>query len=351
MIRIDVGLPRNLAKYNTPDLFEVYVHDYQDSYHRDVVTVDKDLERAARSISSRPRTLTEYYKSMDIYNEYMGALASIHGGVKLFKKKLKDGVIEEFVPVKPRPKNKGIRKLGKMGIHISERPKKGVDIASIVEWAKTVLMPERDDDVSVETEFEAKDVKKVYKAALKDTKGAMSARRGFGSEIDMMAEYFEMKRGLSSSKANKKKKKNKETKLRISDFMKGDYLKDLEDTTPDDPMTSYNGILLSSENVETLAVYRKLGELGWDSYSLMKRGKFSKRTLEHFKKYKKSKKDKKKKKKNSKYECVIDIGEGAFGSFMSDVASTNGYDDFEEFSLDMLDATWDNVRAQCQGQC
>lgn len=357
MMRIDINMPRNISKYNKPELFEVYVHDYDDSYHKECKTVDRDLEQAARSISSRPKRLRDYYEAMNIYHEYMDHLADVHGGKKMLKRMIKDGVLNEYLPAKPRLKNKFLRKLAKKGIHLSEPTTRYIDWDAVIEWADENLRPSgyTSHEVAVIDQKHNKKIDKIFKKS-HNIKGTSRYKKGsYGSEVDYITEYFSLKNAMKEESNKKAKKdKNKVRPRLISDYIYGNY-KDLEDTTPKDPLAQYNGILLSSENMETLAFYHKLGELGHDSYALMKRGNFNKRTLERFKQYRRvKKKDKKKNKKKAKSgyyedECTIQIG-SSFGNFMNDIAEENGYDDYEEFSLDMLDASWDNIKSQYQGQ-
>lgn len=352
-MQITINIPRNIARYNTPDLFEVYVHDYDDGYHQDTKSVDPELEQAARSISSRPRRLSEYYDSMRIYHDYMDALAAIHGGKKILKMKIRDEVIKEFIPAKPRLKNKSLRKLAKRGIIISEPRTRHLDFDAIGEWAEENLLPddymEREIEPIERVEKPSKDIVKAYRAGMSTSR--RYKRGSYGSEIDYMSEYFSMRNAMSKTTRKKKGKKDGTEDIhrrRIVDYLYGDYEKRTQPEESNNTIAQYNGILLSAENAETLALYHKLGELGWDSYALMKRANFNKRTLSKFKKFKRTKKKDKKKNKKSQ-ECTVEIGT-SFGSFMNDIAEENGYDDYEEFSIDMLDASWDNIQAQCRGR-
>lgn len=346
MMEITINLDRRSKKYDDPDLFQVYVRDYEENYVNPEDDIDPELVKKVKAISSRPRTLTEYYDAANIYWEYMHILYEKHGGKKLFKMKLRDGVIEEYVPPKPRPKSKEIRRLGKKGIHISERMHRNLNWTEIGMWAENHLASDDYSNIETVTKIDTKGAKRRFKVLDKyeDKNTGRNRSKGIASEFDYVDEYFAM-RNIDLRRKNgklKKAKKRKEdvTAHMISTYMRADYKDIIESTKPSDEMTIAGGVLLSSKKAETLAIYRTLAELGWDSYELMrKRGGFSKTQLKRFKKM--TKKDKKKDKK--KKSQVID---SSINMYLGDVLADNGYSDYEEFNADMLDCSYDNLKAQ-----
>lgn len=341
MMNIEINIDRRIAKYDDPKLFEVYVHNYDDSYHKESSDIDEVLERRVRAMSSRPRRLTEYYESMELYYEWMAHLEYIHGGKDLLKMKIKNGVVKEYIPAKPRLKSKSLRRLAKKGVRLSERRSKHIDFEEVAEWAEENLNPHKTPEtVQTETVFKSKEAEKARMQSI-ETNARKIKSKGYASDVDYIDEWFKMKnistmrdQKKSLKKKGKKKYKDEQPKL-IATYMRSDYLDGLEKSTQKDPMTQYNGILLSAENMESLAVYHKLAELGWNSYKLMRKADFSKRTLAQFKKMNKKKKKKKKK--------AID---SSVGMLFGDIIADNGYNDYEEFRDDMLDMSWDNIRAQ-----
>lgn len=344
MMEININLDRRAKKYDKPELFQVRVFDYGDNYHNDDSDIDSVLVKKVRAMSSRPRTLTEYYESSELYWEYMHKLYEKHGGKRFFKMKLRDGVIDDYVPPKPRPKSKAIRKMGKAGIHISERRHRNLNWGEIIQWAEENLTNHHKHELPEEvTVFDSKRAKKVVKEYYKDepNRDERRQKKGIASEFDYMDEYFTMRRVDDERKAKKHKKAKKKKKLEgvrlITDLMRPDYEEKVQDTKDD--ITVSGGVLLSSEKAATLAVYRRLAEIGWNSYALMrKQGGFSKSQLKQFKRM--TKKDKKKSKKRSQ---VID---SSIDMYIGDVLADNGYSDFDEFNADMLDCSYENIKAQ-----
>jgi hypothetical protein len=345
MMEIKINIDRRSKKYDDPGLFQVYVHDYPENRVESQSEIDEALVKKVRAISSRPRTLTEYYESSAIYWEYMYMLYEKHGGKKLFKMKLRDGVIEDYIPPKPRPKSKAIRRMGKQGIHISERRHRNLNWAEIYAWAEDNLVNHEDTLPETKTVIDSKKADKVAKSLGKEMNHkSRNKSKGIASEFDYVDEYFAMRnidlrRGKGKLKKSKKNKKKDLTANLISTYMRADYMDKIESTKSSDEMTVSGGFLLSSEKAETLAVYRRLAELGWNSYELMRRqGGFTKSQLKRFKKM--TKKDKKKNKKKSK---VID---SSINMYLGDILSDNGYDSYEEFDADMMDCSYENLKAQ-----
>ena len=107
------------------------------------------------------------------------------------------------------------------------------------------------------------------------------------------------------------------------------YYDDIADESDNAPLTTYNGLLLSTGTTKELEIYHKLSELNWDSYKIMKKAKYSKRVSSMFKVQKKKKK---KKNKSSSYDDLL-----------IDIMTDNNYSDFEEFQKEMLNMTAENV--------
>lgn len=337
MLKINIDTGRsNFTKYDE-SLFEVYVLNYDDNYHRDENAPTTEFEREVRKIKARYRDITKYNGAMALYNEYMSYLQEKHGGPDLYKLKKKAGLIDDYIPPKPRIKNtRELRYLKKNKIIIGTVGRYLIDDDR---FDDIIDMYSEDIDVDNITVNQSKD--KFAEKISEDINPNRSIKiksQSFKDDYDYLDYYFKNK-NVSSKK--KKGKKNKKDRLLISDFMRDDYIDriygdepDMEDS--DQGMALYNNLLLSSGTVKELDVYHKLNEIGWNSYKLMKKGEFSKRITNAFKPPKK----KKKKKKNK--------GSDMYDGLLIDIMTDNGFDtddldSFAEFQKEMLNMTSENV--------
>ena len=98
----------------------VYVTDFGDNYHRTEDEPSSELEKEARRIRRRYKSIADYMAALAIYNEYMAMLAVKHGSPQLLKIKIDNDAIDDFIPAKPRMKNTPHNKmLLKKGIMVS----------------------------------------------------------------------------------------------------------------------------------------------------------------------------------------------------------------------------------------
>lgn len=360
---IDVGITqKDIDRYDDPSLYEVYVQTYNDSYHSDESDeMYRDLENEVRNMSSRPRRLTDYYKSIDLYNRWMEHLYEIHGNKNIFKFKYKAGMIKEYVPAKPRLKSKFLRACAKKGILLSEMPLKkpkidwkglrdkfyedrGIDPEEVVSKISY--------DTKPPSKKERKFVEKVLDDALNLTNIKSKSKKFkhsvYSSDIDIINEYISMRNGGESFGTGKKKgkkkskKKHKEYKFRrmLTHYLSDDWEKNIESYEPkEDPVSDYNGILISQTDAKEMEIYKLMADNGWNTYKMMKRAGYSKRQIGMFS-------NKKKKKKKSKKRKKID---SQIGMVLDDMVIDLGYDSYDEFSEDMLDMSWAHVQDQYKG--
>lgn len=330
---INIQLDRTTNLKYDASLFEVYVLDYGDNYHRLPDEPSSEFEREVRQIRARYKTLSKYNDAMILYTDWMNYLASKHGGHDILKKKIKAGLIEDYIPRKPRLKNTATLKyMYKHNIIISETNDHYIDMDKIHDYVNEVYP----DDIDTMTTSIIRD-KEAEK--LSNEVGAVGKRittTAFKSDQDFLDSYFNSKRVKGDKKGKKKKKKDKkydDNKYLLTDVMNGYY--DYEEVEDSDNQTimSYNGLLLNTGTTKEMSVYQRLNDIGWNSYKLMRRSKYSKRVASAFKPLKKGKKKKKKgfNVQNSYDDLIIDI------------IQDQGYDNFEEFQKDMLNMTSDNV--------
>ena len=86
-------------------------------------------------------------------------------------------------------------------------------------------------------------------------------------------------------------------------------------------------------------MFTKLSELGWDAYGIMKKSGYNKRTLAKFNPKKIKKKNKKAEKKRKKRQ----EREARDNEMLREIMFDAGYDDFDEYSKELLNMTSANV--------
>ena len=74
----------------------VYVTDFGDNYHRTEDEPSSELEKEARRIRRRYKSIADYMAALAIYNEYMAMLAVKHGSPQLLKIKIDNDAIDVF---------------------------------------------------------------------------------------------------------------------------------------------------------------------------------------------------------------------------------------------------------------
>lgn len=340
MLNINIQTGRSkFVKYDE-SLFEVYVLDYEDNYHKDDNAPTTEFEKEVRKIKARYRDINKFNNAMAIYNDYMAYLVDKHGGIELFKIKKKGGLIDDYIPPKPRIKGtKELKFLKKNKIIIGTVGRFLIDdekLDNIIDFYSEDM---NINNITVEQSRDKTAEKILDGGSSKKYKNIKS--QSFKDDFDYLDHYFRNK-NFNPKKNKKNKKKNKKDKLLISDLMRSDYEdyfydKDSYMEDSDQGLAIYNNLLLSAGTAKELDVYHRLNDIGWNSYKLMKKGEFSTRVANMFKPPKKKKKNKKKSKYNDRYDgLLIDI--------MTDNGfDTDDMDSFEDFQREMLNMTSANV--------
>lgn len=341
MLDIKVNVGRKFIKYDQ-SLFDVYVLDYGDNYHRGENEPSSEFEREVRKIKARYRDINKFYNAVALYNEYISYLEDKYGGHDLFKLKRKHGLIDDYIPPKPRIKNtKELKFLKKNKIIVGSVGRFLIDEEALDNYIDEYTKNMEVDNISV-NKIKDKEAEKILDSEGSKNKYKHLKSQSFKDDVDYLESYFRNKNinnvfGKKKKGKKNKKKKNKEDRIMISDLMRSDYEdsfygEDYMEDSDNKPMVLYDGLLLSSGTTKELDVYHKLNDLGWNSYKLMKKGEFSNRVASMFKPPKKKKKGKKNKK------------EGIYDGLLIDIMNDNGIDaddldSFAEFQNEMLNMT------------
>lgn len=345
-MKIDVSVGRsNFVKYDE-SLFEVYVLDFQDNYHR-TYEPKNELEAEARNIKGRYRNINKYRDAVNVYHEYMDYLYQKYGGKKIFKLRKKMGDVDDFIPPKPRiKKTKEMKFLKKNKIVLSVVDNKNfIDYDAMEKMAK--LYSGDIEDVKLVSSKD-KYVNKIADDINLNTRKSYygnSNMQAFDNDMDYLDYFFKNK-----NKFNKKKKKGKNNiddgdVTIITDLMRGDYKDyffskdDLMSDSDSKPMMYSQSLMLSTGTVKDLEIYKALNDWGWNSYKILKKTNYSDTIAEAFKPPKKKKKDKKNKNKN---------GMNNYDGLIIDIMTENGVDlddieAFEDFQREMLSMTSEDM--------
>lgn len=338
-MRIDIAGYEDTTRKKNTFLSEVYVLDFDDDYHRTDAEPSSELERRVRNLKRRYKNMILYSEALATYYEYMDFLYTLHGSKELFDLKFKSGVIEEYVPHKPKLKETRVLKFYYDNNIVIGR---GYD--------SNIDMDKADEFLSRNADFFYNHIKddepKFVKSSKEDSKKiskyiddeCMDKDRPV-SGIDFLDEYFQMKNKRAAKDLRKRRKKyNQETSLGVSLTQIWKYADDdgnlpegIEDTSDDDKWTYFEGVMVTRANAKDMELYKRLAECGWNSYAVMKRNKSTKRAAKSI--LKEEKKNKKKEKKKNKLINAV----------LSDIASDNGYEDYEDFCRDMEDFSYANV--------
>ena len=295
-------------------LFEVYVNDFNDNYHKENEP-SNELERLAKKIRRRYRVMSDYMNAMIIYEDYMNVLAVKHGGRDSLQIKIDSGVMDDFIPAKPRMRNTVTNKyLIKNKIIISNVKNRMIDEDGIELLTNNI---DKVNDIKLVV-YDDIFVSKI----LKDGIINLSDKRLKSIQtLDLLSNFIEAREKLKKSKV-------KEYYPSLRDVMSGDYINKIKDTTEEDETIFHHGKFMRRGDVEELSTYQTLNNLGWNSVKVMKDKGINKKITKIVSK--KNKLEKKKNKKGAKND-----------NFMTRVLTDNKYNSFEDFQKDMLDFTSD----------
>ena len=300
-------------------LFEVFVNDFGDNYHRGSSEPSTELERQAKKIRRRYKNISDYMSSLLIYDEYMNKLAEKHGNEQLLKIKIKNDMVDDFIPAKPRMRNNNTNKFLLKNKILLSKTKNLYPDEEVIDKLLQILPKDERDFTHYKTMN--KDISGIIKDGIQ-TKIPDKKLKSIHT-LDLMAEFFETKNKLKESKIE-------EYHPSMKDVLSGKYLDKIQDTTDQDEIIHYNGRFVNRETAEELNVYQNLNNIGWNSIKIMKEKGISKRATKLIRD--KDKEEKKRKKKNKKND-----------NFMTRVITDNNYNSFEDFQEDMLNFTSGNL--------
>lgn len=317
----------NLGEDKTKFLHEVYVYDFNDNYHRLSSEPSSELEKAARRIRRRYRHVSDYMDALAVYNEYMALMIQKHGGPQLFKLKLKNETIEDFMPAKPQMKSNETNKLiMKHKILLSTVKSKvlNTELLEEIEEELEDMIPRNVRALTLDPSMHDRVANQILKTETFDVK-LSNKKLSHADSISYLEEYF-----LNKNVIAKKNKEKEQELYSMKEIMSDDYETLIQDTEEKDDVIYYQGKLLHRSAVQELQTYQDMAQYGWNSLKLMRSKGVSKKLTNHVKSQKKANKKKKKGKKSEGDDFLQYLVDDTGGSFA-------------DFEKDMLNFTSDNV--------
>lgn len=178
-------------------LFTYLSQDFGDNYYERGMA-DTPLLREAKKIRRKYNDFFDFCDAMEVYKEYMELLAEKYGSIKIVKESAKEGMIDEYVPPKPKLKNtKRNRQLSAEGIVPSRKVVDNPDPEEIIRIARLTL-PTADGSTLSDQELEKKVPKKyqkIFDAAYDRAAGANRKRNmyrhvGTNESIDFILNFI-----------------------------------------------------------------------------------------------------------------------------------------------------------------
>lgn len=268
-----------------PALFDVYVQDFGDDYHRDSFPEE---EREVRKIKGgKYRDLDKYLHDKEIYDEYMDKIKSRYPK-KLYKKLIKSGELGLYIPNKPWYQPKSYEKILKAAydhdIYISKSGDLEMDLAD--EYMEEFWKEQEDIDIDSESllkvsKEDRKLVDKIVDDEYFERTGYIDKKKKKKklNDVDLLEELY-LINSVYDKKDKKKKKHSKKKKNRVGiplhRYISGEYLKDIEKEEKRELNTiSYmNGMLMSGKDKKMMEIYDLMVKGGHKNiYRLMKQRK------------------------------------------------------------------------------
>lgn len=180
-----------------PDfLFSYLQNDFDDNYYQRGLA-DTQLLKDVKKIRRKYNDFFDYVDAMEIYKEYMEFLADKYGSVKAVKHGAREGIIEDYVPPKPRLKNsKRNRLLVSSGIMPSRQVMETPDSDEIAEFARKAYPTSTGETLSHEDLFGKvpKKYRKQFEELSEEIAGRNRKRNMFrasnNAEIDFILNYI-----------------------------------------------------------------------------------------------------------------------------------------------------------------
>lgn len=343
----------------------VYVQDFGDDYHKPKNEADS-LYMKVRSLTSQYYDVLLYNEHIEIYNEYMEMLYNKYGGKDVFDIYRKEGMIDDFIPNKPRLKKNNIavddyRKYGILNSHATDKYNRMqwdtiIDKAMKVAYENLKYEAEMRgiyDDSYLECESEIEynksdDINQLYavKYGLGQSNSTKSRSRYSKVGYELFEDFYNSNRTADGGEfeLDKKIKYPTITEALSDDYDPDDYF--ISESEKEGKKYNYigvNGRMVSEEQYAQYEFYETMDKLGWDTNKL--RRFFDKENsdydssidimFEKSAKKKNKKKSKKEKKKNKKKS--VRAAEELLMEFSRASNSENNYKSFEEYESAMLD--------------
>lgn len=257
-------------------LFTFISQDFGDNYYERGMA-DTPLLKEAKKIRRRYNDFFDFCDAMEVYKEYMELLGEKYGSVKIVKQSAKEGMIDEYVPPKPKLKNtKKNRQLTAEGIIPSRKVVDMPDPEEIIRIARLTL-PTADGSSLTDADLEKKPSKKYQKifdkaydrAAGADRKRNMYRHIGSNESIDFILNFINNANSGDYSTASNTSMEDKPlSEIRDEMLRERDIPEELLEyyLTPNTRCIR-NGRLVNSEDENKAEIMALLYEMGVDVFN------------------------------------------------------------------------------------
>lgn len=257
-----------------PDFVFTYLqNDFEDNYYQRGLA-DTQILKEAKKIRRKYNDFFDYVDAMEVYKEYMEILAEKYGSKRIAREAARDGIIEDFVPPKPRLKNsKRNRLLVSSGLMPSRQIMSNPSSDEVMEFARKAFPTETGDNLSA-ADIQGnlpKKFRKQFEELSEEIAGRNRKRNMYrassNAEIDFILSYINNVNGydgISSyaqgsdvpiSEIMKELQIEKETPAELLEYMYAPNTKILR-----------NSRVISRDDENQVAIMKDLYEMGFDVF-------------------------------------------------------------------------------------
>lgn len=260
-------------------LFEPLVNEFDnDNYRERAVYEDSDLSRRVKMLRRKYNNIYDYYDAMNVYREYKAYLTDKYGDWKIAKNGILDGVLPDFLPMKPKLKN---NKKNRILLESKELPSRKDDEIAIsyydIDDTVNKMFPQNGDSIDDTVVDKLKTNKKLQKAINKEMgnrqkkyrKANIYASSGQSDALDAIIDFMNNRGNLSSYDSNGKHREIDSVsgyvkELHEDDFISQELLEARENAEYNSRTYIKNGSLHNAEYENQMNILETLMKNGFD---------------------------------------------------------------------------------------
>ena len=255
-------------------LFTYLSNDFEDNYYQRGLA-DSPLLKEAKKIRRKYSDFFDFQDALETYYEYMDMLAEKYGSIKIVKVTAKEGMIDDYVPPKPKLKNsKKNRALSANGIipsrQVIDSPEKG----TFTNLARELMPNSTGDNIEGMDKKPDKKTRKLYEQAIDRASGVSRKRNMYRStgisntEIDFILNYINQANGGKFS-SDSNETSNRPLSEILSEIEEEKYIPEeiREDMLTPNTRVIRNGRLSDSNRENQVEIMTLMYEMGIDVFN------------------------------------------------------------------------------------